>query len=213
MFPASKCNALRPNLRPASHTTECTLCKSNKGVILPSRIALAVSVGILAGIAGLLYGYSVLPLTIIWASFIAWASFFAAGGGSKGFGHSVLANLAGVVIATLTLLAWIGTGATPIALGLLLVVGAGALVLISYVAVFSATPAAVLGFATTVGVVFATKTSVTDQLSFTHPTVATAIAVIVGAIFGFASEKFAGAMTRTSVPTPTAEQPAPARIQ
>jgi hypothetical protein len=163
---------------------------------LPSRIALAVSVGILAGIAGLIFGYGLLPLALIWAAFVAWASFFATGGGTKGFTKSLLANLAGIVIATLTLLAWGALGATPLLLGILLVVGAGLLVLISYIELLSATPAAVLGFATTVGVVFATGTAVTDPLSLTHPAIATAIAVAVGAAFGFVSEKVAGMLTK-----------------
>jgi len=163
---------------------------------LPSRIALTISVGVLAGIAGLIFGYGLLPLALIWATFVAWASFFASGGGAKGFVRSLLANLAGIVIATLTLLAWLTLGATPLLLGILLVVGAGLLVLISYVELFSATPAAVLGFAATVGVVFATGTSVTDPISLTHPMIATAIAVVVGTVFGFVSEKVAGLLTK-----------------
>ena len=68
--------------------------------------ALAISIGLLGGIATYLVFSDPLMLGLqIWAVFIGWASFYHCGGKGGGFVSSVLANLWGVVWATLTLLA------------------------------------------------------------------------------------------------------------
>ena len=60
--------------------------------------ALAVSIGLLGGVATYLYLSDFLGLGLqIWAAFIAWASFYHCGGKIGGFTKSVLANLWGIV--------------------------------------------------------------------------------------------------------------------
>ncbi len=63
--------------------------------------ALALSIGLLGGVATYLYLSDPLVLGLqIWAAFIAWASFYHCGGKIQGFISSILANLWGVVMAT-----------------------------------------------------------------------------------------------------------------
>ena len=77
--------------------------------------ALAVSIGLLGGVATYLYLSDFLGLGLqIWAAFIAWASFYHCGGKIQGFTSSILANLWGIVWGVLTLLAIsrVGLGAS-----------------------------------------------------------------------------------------------------
>ena len=69
--------------------------------------ALALSIGLLGGVATYLYLSDPLVLGLqIWAAFIAWASFYHCGGKIQGFISSVLANLWGVLWGALTLIAF-----------------------------------------------------------------------------------------------------------
>ncbi len=64
--------------------------------------ALAVSIGLLGGVATYLF------LTVgtiqIWIGFLGWASFYHCGGGTAGLQKSVTANLWGVVVGYIALL-------------------------------------------------------------------------------------------------------------
>ena len=58
--------------------------------------ALAVSIGLLGGVATYLYLSDFLGLGLqIWAAFIAWASFYHCGGKIQGFTSSILGELVG----------------------------------------------------------------------------------------------------------------------
>lgn len=60
---------------------------------MKSYIGVGVSVGVLAG---LWTQVSIELALITWVAFIAWATFFAAGGGREGFTKGLAANLSGV---------------------------------------------------------------------------------------------------------------------
>ena len=56
-------------------------------------LGIGISVGVLAGI----WTYASVELTLVtWVAFVAWACFFAAGGGTSGLAKGLAANLAGV---------------------------------------------------------------------------------------------------------------------
>jgi hypothetical protein len=60
---------------------------------MKSLIGVGISVGVLAG----LWTQVSIELTLItWVAFVAWATFFAAGGGREGFTKGLAANLSGV---------------------------------------------------------------------------------------------------------------------
>ena len=125
--------------------------------------ALAVSIGLL----GALRLISIFPIRLvlglqIWAAFIAWASFYHCGGKLQGFTSSILANLWGVVMATLTFLAVSRLGfaeqlTLPVWAGICVAVGVGLMILGSKIPIFSAIPATVYGFAATVAFVLLTN--------------------------------------------------------
>jgi hypothetical protein len=162
--------------------------------------ALTVSIGVLGAIAVLLTGAVIDVPGIdvpVWVVFIAWASFFILGGGRAGLARSVASNLAGVVIATLTLL--VVQSLEPGLVLTAVAVGAGSAVMVqaSRVPQLSALPAIVWGFASTVGTVAVTGRPVTEA-SIGNPALGAAVAVVLGGLFGIVSERVAEALTRRS---------------
>jgi hypothetical protein len=166
--------------------------------------ALAVSIGLLGGVATYLFLSDPLVLGLqIWAAFIAWASFYHCGGKLQGFTSSVLANLWGILWGVLTLLAIsrlaIGESLPPnVWPAICVAVGVGLMILGCTIPIFSAIPATVYGYAAVVA--FALLKAGTDNLtvpSLANPAVVIALSMIVGAIFGLISEAVAGAMARS----------------
>ncbi len=97
----------------------------------------------------------------IWAAFIAWASFYHCGGKVQGFIASVFANLWGVVMATLTLLAVSRLGfaeqlGLPVWAGICVAIGVAVMILGAKIPIFSAIPATVYGYAATVALTLLT---------------------------------------------------------
>ena len=164
--------------------------------------ALAVSIGLLGGVATYLYLSDFWGLGLqIWAAFIAWASFYHCGGKIQGFTSSILANLWGVVWGALTLIAFsnldFGLDA-PIWAGICVAVGVGLMILGSKIPIFSAIPATVYGYAATVALALLTST----VANLTEPTLANPAAIVAmsmfgGAIFGLISEALAGAVAKS----------------
>jgi len=166
--------------------------------------ALAVSIGLLGGVATYLYLSDFLGLgLLIWAAFIAWASFYHCGGKVQGFISSILANVWGIIWGVLTFLAItkIGLGdALPpnvwpaICVGL----GVGLMILGCKIPIFSAIPATVYGYAATVA--FVMLKAGTDGLlepTLANPAVVVALSMLGGAIFGIISEALAGAFAKS----------------
>ncbi|HEY9265333.1 MAG TPA: DUF1097 domain-containing protein [Mycobacterium sp.] len=166
---------------------------------MDSRSALTLSIGVLGGVA---VAFTATVITVpIWVVFLAWASFFFVGGGPAGWIRSVLSNLVGVAIACASLFAayLLGGGLTltAVAVG----VGSALMVQASWIGMLSTTPAVVVGFASTVSTVAGTGQLVTAT-SISHPGLVAAMACVLGATFGIASEYLAKVMTRTAPPAP-----------
>lgn len=165
--------------------------------------AMSIGIGLLGALATYLTA-TVLPLPV-WVIFIAWASFFAAGGGLPGLKKSVASNLTGVVIASLSLLAATGFGGSPIAAAICVGLGSAAMVQVGRTELLAFTPTVVFGFASTVG------TSAALGLPITHggidnPALVAAAAVVTGGIFGIAHESLASALTKV-MPSATVSKP------
>jgi hypothetical protein len=163
--------------------------------------ALALSIGLLGGIATYLYLSDPLVLGLqIWAAFIAWASFYHCGGKIQGFISSILANLWGVVWGALTLIAFSNLDfglAAPIWAGICVAVGVGLMILGCKIPIFSAIPATVYGYAATVALALLTNTMPgLVEPTLTNPAVIIALSMIGGAIFGLISEALAGLLAR-----------------
>ena len=164
-------------------------------------VALALSIGALGGIATAIYLKTGMA---IWAGFIAWACFFHSGGDTEALKKTILGNLFGVFIAALAAAALLGSigaslggAAAPVIVGVtvfLMVMGA-------HLEPFSTIPASVYGYAATfAAILMAAQAVVVGDLMVVgvtgNPVIRVAISMVVGALFGFASAKLAGALTK-----------------
>jgi hypothetical protein len=152
---------------------------------MPTLVASMISLGVLGAIDTYITA-TILPVPV-WVTFIAWASFFACGGGQNGFIKSIASNATGIVIASLTLLTIHLLPSHPIYAAICVGIGTSAMILASAVPLLSFPPAIVFGFASTVGTMAATGTTIVTA-DITHPTIVVAVAMLLGAVFGFISE-------------------------
>ena len=159
--------------------------------------AMSVSIGVLGAIDTFLTA-TIIPVPV-WVTFIAWASFFILGGGVAGLKQSIACNLLGIAISSLTLLAIALSPSTPLLAAIWVGVGSAAMVQASKVPLFAPTPAVVWGFASTVGTTVATGVPILHP-GWSHPTLVAAAAMIIGALFGFASEVWGNAMSKAAAP-------------
>jgi hypothetical protein len=159
-------------------------------------IALTTSIAILAGLDTYLTA-TILPVPVF-VTFIAWASFFACGGGTAGFVKSVMSNWTGLVIASLSLLAIAVAPSSPLLAAISVGIGSGAMILAASLPALGYPPAIVFGFASTVATTVALRHPITEP-SIHNPALIAAVAILVGAAFGFASERFAALLTARTV--------------
>jgi hypothetical protein len=155
--------------------------------------ALALSVGVLAVIDTWLY---VGPLAttmlagLVWISFIAWGCHFHSGGGLKGFTTAIIGMSFGAFVGMVAVIlangafAGLGVMAAPIAVG----IGAAVICLASAIRPLATIPASVYGFASIAGPILLAGLTPTQAI------IPTIISVIIGAVFGIASEYLANAL-------------------
>jgi hypothetical protein len=164
---------------------------------MSSNTALAISVGVLGAIATWLFLGPLGGALAIWAAFIAWGCYFHCGGKEQGLQSAIVNNAAGAVIGGLTLLAAgaaIG-GSLPAAVWPAICVGIGvaAMVLLANMPMFSVIPAQVYGFASVVAYTLMKDAGGSlTAVSMENPVVVIILSMIIGAAFGYVSEKLAG---------------------
>ena len=152
---------------------------------MPNLAAAMISLGVLGAIDTYVTA-TIFPVPV-WVTFIAWASFFACGGGQQGLMKSVVSNWAGIIIASVTLLVIQYGPAHPVFVAVLVGLGTSAMVLVSTISMLSFTPAVVFGFASMVGTTAATNTTVVTS-GMHHPTLVAMAAMLLGGVFGLLSE-------------------------
>lgn len=150
------------------------------------------------------FGFEQVAGLPLWPSFVASASFFAAGGGVRGLARSLAGNLAGAVYgaATLALVALWGFGAV----GLSVVVGAFMLLasLHALVPGLSFTPAAFFGYAVLFSVDAAEVSLVAGGLG--GQLVAASASLAIGAGIGFVAEAATGHLVAREDPAASGER-------
>lgn len=153
-------------------------------------LGIGLSVGILAGI----WTFVSVELSLVtWVAFVAWACFFAAGGGTTGLKKGLASNLAGIFWGFMISLG-IHLSSSTVALAVMVTVVGFILCIEAGWSLLSFIPG---GFAGT-AVFFGTSFDLLGVL----------IAVIVGAVLGLVSE-IAGAKIQNSI-APATPAPAPA---
>jgi hypothetical protein len=165
---------------------------------MSANTALAISVGVLGAIATWLFLGPLGGALAIWAAFIAWGCFFHCGGKEPGLQSAILNNAAGAIIAGITLLVATRAGLAeslglPVWAAICVGVGVAVMVLLANVPVFSAIPAQVYGFASVVAyTLMGNAAGSLTAASLENPVIVVILSMIVGAIFGYVSEKVAG---------------------
>ena len=144
-------------------------------------VGIGISVGVLAG----LWTYASVELALItWVAFVAWACFFAAGGGTTGLAKGLAANVAGVFWGWVISQGLENVSASTLALALMVTVVGFILCVEAALPLLSFIPG---GFAGT-AVFFGTGFDLGGVL----------IAVVAGALLGIVSERL-GAMIQSAV--------------
>jgi len=164
-------------------------------------VALALSIGALGGIATAIYLKTGMA---IWAGFIAWACFFHSGGDGEALKKTILGNLFGIfcaAVAAVLLLGSVGASLGGAAAPVIVGVTVFGMVMGAHLKPFSTIPASVYGYAATfAAILMAAQAVVVGDLMVVgiagNPVLRVAISMVVGALFGIASAKLAGALTK-----------------
>lgn len=165
--------------------------------------ALAISIGLLGGLATFFFLSPVGMGLSIWAAFIAWASFYHCGGKVEGFQTSVLANVWGVLWGALTLSAVSMTGGAdalglPAWAGICVAVGVGLMILGSKLPLLSSIPAAVYGYAAVVALALLTSSAGSVGVpGLENPAINIALSMVIGGGLGLLSERLVGLLKKS----------------
>jgi uncharacterized protein DUF1097 len=168
---------------------------------MSSLVALAVSIGVLGGVATMLYLKVGL---LIWAGFIAWACFFHSGGNTTGLTNTIVCNVFGAFcawVAALVILSFplADTLTLPVWAGIVVGITVMLMVLAAKIAVFSTIPASVYGYAAVFAYLLQTPDALTKEklmsMGLANAFLLVVISLILGALFGFASAKLAAMLT------------------
>ena len=170
---------------------------------MTTLIALFVAVGILAGVAT--WFYLAVGSILVWAGFVAWACFFHSGGDEAALKSTVISNAFGVFCAWIAAIVILAVPLAPVLslplwAGIVVAVTVGAYILAAHIEVLSSIPGTTYGYACT----FAFLTQTPDKLSldamlsvsFSNALIVVIVSMIIGALFGYASGKLAGALTK-----------------
>ena len=153
------------------------------------------SLALVFGLASVPWTYAFVTGGIpLWPSFIASASFYAAGGGLVGLKRGYASNVTGILYgaATLAVVTWVGGG--PLALSV--VVGAFMLLasLHEFVPPLSFTPGAFFGYATLFSV-HAAEATAFGVPGLTGETLAAVVSMLLGACIGLVTEQVSGRLS------------------
>jgi hypothetical protein len=166
---------------------------------MSSNTALAISVGVLGAIATWLFLGPLGGALAIWAAFIAWGCFFHCGGKEHGLQSAILGNAAGAIVGGITLYVALRTGmgdrlGLPVWAAICVGIGVAAMVLLANIPLFASIPAQVYGFAATVAMTLMATDGAANLTagSIANPVGDIILSMIVGAVFGYVSEKVAG---------------------
>ena len=161
-------------------------------------VALALSIGVLGGIATALY----LKIGLaIWAGFIAWACFFHTGGDTEALKKTIIGNLFGIVCAAVAAFLLLNTNLGAAGPAVIVGITVFLMVMGAHLKPFSTVPASVYGYAATFAYLLQTAEAMVIgklvAIDITgNPILVVAISMVLGALFGLASAKLAGALTK-----------------
>ncbi|MGH6798829.1 MAG: DUF1097 domain-containing protein, partial [Roseiarcus sp.] len=164
--------------------------------------ALAVSIGVLGGIAALVLLSPFGMGMQIWVAFIAWATFYHCGGKEAGLAKALTSNIFGAILAWIALLLVTqiplgGALGVPLWAGICVLITVFIIVYAAKAPMLSDIPANVLGYAAVAGLALTgNKLGAVTSASLENPFVVGVISLIIGAVLGYISQKIALALVK-----------------
>lgn len=160
--------------------------------------ALAVSIAVLGGVWAFLSLNPLAGVALVWVGFIAWGCYFHTGGDTAALQKTIAGMVYGAVIAGIALylvssgmLAGLGALAAPVIIAATVFL----LVIVAGNSLLSVVPANVYGYAATAGYALSTNTAGNvTMMDLSNPVLLVIISTVLGAVFGMASGKLAGAI-------------------
>jgi hypothetical protein len=168
---------------------------------MPLLTALAISIGVLGGVATWLFVGPLAGLGLqIWAAFVAWAAYYHSGGKEGSLKTNIPAHIWGAVLGWVALLAinaLAGSLGVPLAAGISVAVTVIVLVLGANLPMFAQIPSSVYGYACVAayGLLAGKLGTLTSASLVDNPLINIVVSMIVGALLGWLSERIAGALT------------------
>lgn len=175
---------------------------------MTTLVALAVSVGILGGVATLIF-LSVGSI-LIWAAFAAWACYFHSGGNIEALKSTIICNIFGVIVAWIAALIILAIPlgnvlSVPLWAGIVVAVTVAAYILAAHVKFLSSIPGTTYGYACTFAFLLQTPgkldLAALTSVSLDNALIVVPVSMVIGALFAYASGLVAGKLT-----APTATQ-------
>lgn len=170
---------------------------------MPLLTALAISIGLLGGIATWLFTGPVLGALglQIWAAFIAWAAYYHSGGTTAALRSNIPAHIFGALVGYIVLILLgnlAGSLGVPVAAGILVAIGAAIIVLAANVPALASIPSSVYGFGCVAAyALLAGKLGTLMSASIVdNPFINIVVSMIIGAVFAFLSEKIGSSLAK-----------------
>ena len=166
---------------------------------MPLLTALALSIGILGGIATYLFVGPVAALGLqIWAAFVAWAAYYHSGGKEASLKSNIPAHIWGALLGINALAGSLGV---PLAAGISVAVTVIVLVLGANTPMLASIPSSVYGYACVAAyALLAGKLGTLTAASLVdNPLINIVVSMIVGSLLGWLSERIATALAAKGV--------------
>ncbi len=169
---------------------------------MPLLTALAISIGGLGAIATWLFLSPLAGLGLqIWTAFVGWAAYYHSGGTEAALKTNIPAHIVGGLIGLLALIgttSLAGALGVPVAGAICVGIGAALIVLCANIGALGSIPSSVYGFACTAGyALLAGKLATLTSFSIVdNPWLNASASLIIGALFGYVSEKIGGALAK-----------------
>ena len=177
---------------------------------MPQLVALSVSIAVLGAIWAFLALGPLGGFVLVWAGFVAWGCFFHTGGDDQALVKTIVGNIYGVIIAWIALLIIVNVpveGLGTVWPAIVVGVTVFFLVIVASIDKLSVVPANVYGYASTVAYSLHQATDAEagtgplanlGSVGFQNPLMLLIVSMVIGALFGWASGKFAGVLTKES---------------
>lgn len=167
---------------------------------MPMLTALAISIGVLGGVATWLFVGPLAMLGLqIWAAFVAWSAYYHSGGKETSLKTNIPAHIWGAVLGWVALLGVTTLGGSlgvPAAAGISVGVTVIILVLGANMPALASIPSAVYGYACVAAyALLAGKLGALTSVSLVdNPLINIVVSMVIGALLGWLSDRIAGAL-------------------